>query len=182
MGTYYLSAYYNDDQQLLTGLGKLREAGIKIADVLTPFPVHGIDKVLGIRRSRISQVGFIAGAVGGISGFVFQAWVFTEAYPLNIGGKPFLAVPSFIPVTFECTVLFAAIAMVFAYLFRTKLGLGARHINYDEKITDDRFLVLVDIDNDPSETHVGHISSVLSEAGAMGVTLRNTDSEKNFTG
>jgi hypothetical protein len=182
MGTYYLSAYYTDDQQLLSGLKKLKEEGIRIADVLTPFPVHGIDKVLQIKRSRISRVGFVAGAIGGISGFVFQAWTFTRSYPLNIGGKPFLSVPSFIPVVFECTVLFAAIAMVFAYLFRTKLGFGAKHINYDERITDDRFLVLVDIDNNPSEANVGRISDKLSKAGAMGVTLRNTDNEKNFTG
>jgi hypothetical protein len=182
MGTYYISAYYRDDQQLISGLKRLREGGIKIADVLTPFPVHGIDKVLGIRRSHISRVGFIAGAIGGISGFVFQAWAFTVSYPLNIGGKPFFAIPSFVPVTFECTVLFAAIAMVFAYLFRTKLGFGAKHINYDERITDDRFLVLVDIDNNPSEANVSRISHLLSEAGAEGVTLRNTDNEKNYTG
>jgi len=182
MGTYYISAYYSDDGQLLTGLKKLRDAGIKIADVRTPFPVHGIDKVLSIRRSRISRVGFVAGAIGAVSGFVFQAWVFTESYPLNIGGKPFLAVPSFIPVTFECTVLFAAIAMVFAYLFRTRLGFGAKHINFDDRITDDRFLVLVDIDNDPSGSNVERISNKLSEAGAEGITLRNTDNEKNFTG
>jgi len=111
MGTYYISAYYNDDEQLLSGVEKLRSEGVKIADVLTPFPVHGLDKVLGYRRSRISRVGFIGGAIGAAAGFGFQAWIFAVDYPLNIGGKPYLAIPSFMPVTFECAVLFAALAM-----------------------------------------------------------------------
>ena len=182
MGTYYLSAYYEDEEELVTGLKKLLKEGVKIADVRTPFPVHGLDKVLGYRRSHISRVGFIAGAIGAISGFGFQAWVFTAAYPMNIGGKPHLATPSFIPVTFESTVLFAAVAMVFAYLYRTKLGFGAKHINYDERVTDDRFLVLVDVENDISESHLNEIRNKLSGAGAQGIMLRDTDNEKKYTG
>ena len=163
--TKYLSAYYPDEIELLEGIEYLKREGIKILDVLTPFPVHGLDKVLGYRRSWIPRVGFIGGAIGAFCGFIFQAWVFTRAYPLNIGGKPFLAVPSFIPVTFECTVLFAAFAMVFAFLFRSKLGLGAKSKIYDLKITDDKFVVVADIDNSTRE-EVDRMTALFTKTGA----------------
>ena len=108
----YIKAYYEDEENLLDGLKKLKEKGVEILDVLTPFPVHGLDHTLGYRRSWISRVGFIGGVIGGSSMFYFMTWIFTKNYPLNIGGKPFWSVPSFIPITFECTVLFAAISMV----------------------------------------------------------------------
>lgn len=167
----YIKAYYTDDDQLLSGLKNLRKKGIQILDVLTPFPVHGLDKVLGYRRSWIARVGFIGGAIGAASGFLFQAWVFTRGYPLNIGGKPFLAVPSFIPVTFECTVLFAAFAMVFAFLFRSKLGPGAKPIIHDERTTDDHFLVLVGMGDDVSDKNINSISNSLTETGAEGIAV-----------
>lgn len=169
----YIKAYYLDDDQLLKGIKNLKNKGIEILDVLTPFPVHGLDKLLGYRRSWIARVGFVGGAIGAASGFLFQTWVFTRAYPLNIGGKPFLAAPSFIPVTFECTVLFAAFAMVFAFLFRSKLGLGAKPVIHDEKVTDDRFLVLVGMGDDASEKNVSNISKSLKDSGAEGITIKD---------
>lgn len=161
----YISACYSDESELLTGLAALKEKGIKILDVLTPFPVHGLDKVLGYRRSWLPRVGFIGGAIGAASGFIFQTWVFTRAYPLDIGGKPFFAVPSFIPVTFECTVLFAAFAMVFAFLFRSKLGLGADNKIYDLRITDDRFVIITGIENSTDE-EIKKVSELVKGTGA----------------
>jgi hypothetical protein len=167
----YISGYYDDDETLLSGLKQLKQNGVKIVDVLTPFPVHGLDTVLGYRRSWIARVGFIGGAVGAVSGFVFQTWVFTEAYPLVIGGKPYFAVPSFIPVTFECAVLFAAFAMVFAFLFRSHLGLGAENMIHDERITDDRFVVLASPSTDTEES-IHELQSQLQAAGVSGITVK----------
>lgn len=177
----YIKAHYTDDDDLLKGIKSLKKEGVNILDVLTPFPVHGLDKALGYRRSWIARVGFIGGAIGAITGFLFQAWVFTKAYPMNIGGKPFFAVPSFIPVTFELTVLFAALAMVFAFLFRSKLGPGADPIIHDERITDDRFVILVGLGGDASETNVSKLSKALSSAGAEGVTVKDdVELSKNY--
>jgi hypothetical protein len=177
----YIKAYYLDDNQLLKGLKNLKKKGFQILDVLTPFPVHGLDKVLGYRRSWIARVGFIGGAIGAASGFLFQTWVFTKDYPLNFGGKPFFAVPSFIPVTFECTVLFAAFAMVFAFLIRSKLGPGAKPFIHDERTTDDRFLVLVGMGKDESEKNVTEIKKSLKESGAEGIALKDdVQISKNF--
>lgn len=163
--TKYLSACYPDETDLMEGIKTLKQEGIEILDVLTPFPVHGLDKVLGFRRSWIPRVGFIGGAIGGFLGFIFQAWVFDRAYPLNIGGKPFFAIPSFIPVTFECAVLFAAFAMVFAFLFRSKLGLGAKNKIYDLKITDDNFVVVADIHGSTRE-EINSMTELFKKTGA----------------
>ncbi|NBC83304.1 MAG: DUF3341 domain-containing protein [Bacteroidetes bacterium] len=167
----YITAYYLDDDDLMKSVKHIREKGLSINDVLTPFPVHGLDKLLGHRRSYLPQVGFIGGAIGAICGFYFQYWIFTEAYPLNFGGKPFASIPSFIPVTFECTVLFAAFSMFFAFLIRSGLGLGAQAKIHDEKVTDDRFMVIIPIDESNRQDSINHIEAVLNETGAKEVKV-----------
>lgn len=169
MNKSYFTAYYTDDDELLKGVRQLKEKGVEIIDVMTPFPVHGLDKAIGLRRSRLSRVAFVGGAVGALIGFFFQAWVFTVAYPLNFGGKPYLAVPSFMPVTFEVAVLFAAFSIVFAYLIYFKLTPGAKPIIHDERSTDDHFLVVVKA-GEPGESV--NIERALSEAGAEGIILK----------
>lgn len=168
----YITAYYLDEEKLLRGLKQVKAKGFKIADVLSPFPVHGIDKVLGLRRSRLTRVAFIGGAVGAIVGFGFQAWVFTQAYPINFGGKPFFAAPSFIPVAFETTVLFAAFSMVFAFLIVSKLLPGNDPVIHDERVTDDHFLVIIDVADDSSADEIKNIEKALQEAGAEGIKYK----------
>jgi hypothetical protein len=138
---------FDDEVPLLEAVRVLRDKEI-ITDVLSPFPVHGLDEALSIRRSGIPVGGFIFGALGAILAFGFQAWVFTVSYPLIIGGKPFFSVPTFIPITFEMTVLFAGLSMVAALLIRSKLKPDIRFQPVDERITDDRFVILVDTKND----------------------------------
>lgn len=167
----YLTAYYLDEEDLLKGLKKIKSKGVEVSDVLTPFPVHGLDKVLGLRRSRLSIVAFAGGAIGATLGFIFQAWVFTRAYPINFGGKPYFAVPSFMPVTFELAVLFAAFSMVFAFLISNNLGPGSKNVIHDEQITDDRFLLVVKMDEEDDEK-VKAVEIILSDAGAQGITLK----------
>jgi Protein of unknown function (DUF3341) len=140
----YISIVFDDEVPLLQAVRKLRDNNEIIKDVLSPFPVHGLDEALAIRRSRIPVVGFIFGALGAILAFGFQAWVFTVSYPLIIGGKPFFSAPTFIPITFECTVLFAGLSMVAALLIRSGLKPEIIFTPVDERITDDRFVILVE--------------------------------------
>jgi hypothetical protein len=156
-----ISIYFDDEVPLLQAVRKLRESKEIITDVLSPFPVHGLDEALSIKRSRIPIVGFIFGALGAILAFGFQAWVFTVSYPLIIGGKPFFSVPAFIPITFEVTVLFAGLSMVAALLIRSKLKPDIRFEPVDERITDDRFVILIDAVNE--ETTLKRVRSLLSE-------------------
>ena len=160
----YISAYYLDEVDLLSGIKKMQENNVKVLDAFTPFPVHGLDKVLGIRRSWLPRVGFIGGTIGALSGFFFQMWVFTEGYQMNIGGKPLMAIPSFIPVTFECAVLFAAFSMVFAFFIRSGLGLGAENKIYDVKSTDNHFVVVAGYEENES-------AAVKEKMEAAGATI-----------
>ena len=121
----------------------------------------------------LPKVAFIGGLIGGSLGLLFQIWVFTQAWPLNIGGKPHLALPSFIPVTFEMTVLFAAFAMGIAFLLRSNLGPGSIPDILDEGVTDDHFqIILSEKNNKISETE---LAEALSATGALDVKQVNTE-------
>ncbi len=163
-----ISGYYDKESSLLDAVKTLKEQKIKIKDVFSPYPVHGLDRALGLQRSLLPRIAFIGGAIGAIVGFLFQVWVFTRAYPLNIGGKPLLAAPSFVPVAFESAILFAAFAIVIAYLVRSNLGLGAKNKIYNERATDDRFVVVLDTSaNNKAESE--NIKIQFEKTGAMEV-------------
>ncbi len=169
----YISAYFTDEENLLRASQTLIEKDIAILDVLTPFPVHGLDKILGLKESKIPTVGFIAGAIGTISAFGFQTWAFVVDYPLFIGGKPHFSIPAFIPITFEITILFAALAMVFAFLFRSHLGFGAKNKIHDERITDDRFLIIIDANE--TEEHYNNVKTILEKEDAHDIQLKENN-------
>jgi len=158
--TNYITISFDDEVPLLKAVKKLRENKEIIKDVLSPFPVHGLDEALSMKRTRIPVVGFIFGALGSALAFGFQAWVFTVSYPLIIGGKPFFSVPTFVPITFEVTVLFAGLSMVAALLIRSRLKPEITFTTIDARITDDRFVILVDTpDNDASLERVKSLMS-----------------------
>jgi hypothetical protein len=170
----YISAYFEDEENLLRATKDLREKKVSIQDVLTPFPVHGLDHALGYKRSNIPTVGFISGAIGAMVAFGFQAWAFIVDYPLFIGGKPHFAIPSFIPITFELTVLFAAFGMVFAFLIKSKLGPGAKNVIHDERITDDRFVMIIDLENSGDQDEL--VKTILQNEDAQEIKLKEVDS------
>ena len=157
----YISIIFDDEGPLLQAVKKLRKSNETIIDVLSPFPVHGLDEALSIKRTRIPIGGFILGLIGAITAFGFQAWVFTVSYPLIIGGKPFFAAPAFIPITFEVTVLFGGVAMVVALFVRSKLKPEISFDPIDERATDDRFIILIEPGDE--NTKVERVRSVLSE-------------------
>lgn len=161
--------HFTDEHDLLHGIQELQEKGIQIEDVRTPFPVHGLDGILKLRRSHLPKVAFLAGVVGAVVGMGFQVWVFTKGWPINFGGKPFMSIPSFIPVTFELTVLFAAYTMGISFLVRSKLGPGQIPDILDELVTDDHFqIILSEKTNTLSDEE---LSKALSDTGALDVKL-----------
>ena len=157
----YITVIFDDEVPLLQAVERIQEKNKRIIDVLTPFPIHGLDKALRMKRTRIPVGGFICGAAGGLLGFLFQAWIFTIDYPLVFGGKPYLSVPSFIPVTFELTVLFTAVGVVGALLIRSRLKPTKKFEPINDRITDDRFVILVDADENMDSTR-NSLKSLLS--------------------
>lgn len=163
--------HFTDELDLLAGVKELQNKGVVIEDVRTPFPIHGLDKILKYKRSQLPKVAFLAGLIGGTLGMLFQVWVFTKGLPLNIGGKPFLSFPSLIPVTFELTVLFAAYVMGIVFLIRSNLGPGSIPDILDEEVTDDHFqIILTDKNNQLSDTE---LVKMLKATGALDVKQVN---------
>ena len=174
MGTVVFG-HFTDELDLMNAVKELQKKGIRIADVRTPFPVHGLDTELKLPRSGLPKIAFIAGVIGGILGLLFQIWVFTKGWPLNIGGKPFLALPSFVPVTFELTVLFATFAMGFAFLIRSNLGPGNQPDILDENVTDHHFqIILSSASNSLSEAE---LAEALAATGALDVKQKNVKND-----
>jgi hypothetical protein len=99
-------------QDLVTAIEKVREEGYTKLDAYTPFPIEEAWEALGHHKSPVPLIVLIGGMVGGLSGFFLQYWVSVIEYPLNVGGRPLNSWPSFIPVTFECTILGAVLAAV----------------------------------------------------------------------
>lgn len=110
---YGLVAEFDSGDKILAAARRATEEGYKKVEAYTPFPIHGMDEALKFKDARLAWMIFIAGIAGAIGGFMLQVWVSTVAYPMNVGGKPDISWPNFIPVTFECGVLFASLTAVF---------------------------------------------------------------------
>lgn len=160
-----LCGIFDDEKKVIAAVRAAEAAKIPVHDVYTPFAVHGLDEAMGIRRSRLPWVCLVVGGLAGMFALGFQSWALAVSWPLNIGGKPFLAIPAFVPVTFEMTVLLGGLATVAAFLARCGLFPGKRARSPDPRVTDDRFLLAVarrDASIDPVA-----VRRFLSEHGAV---------------
>lgn len=145
-----LYATYDDDHKLLEGAKTLTGKGVYISDVFSPFPIHGIDPVIGIKRTRLAICAFIYGITGAIVALLGFWYFMVFDWPMNIGGKPnfslFQNLPAFIPVTFEFTVLCAAHGMAITYLLRNWTLPGVEARNPFPYTTDDKFVMEIHSD------------------------------------
>jgi len=135
---------YDDEEIMMEAIKKANAEHMDIYDVYTPFPVHGLDPLLGLEESRLHIAGFVYGSLGTLTAFLGMSWVFTKNWPVIFGGKPYWSVPAFIPITFELTVLFAAIGMVVTFYTVCGLGPGVTNPYLDARITDDKFCIAFD--------------------------------------
>lgn len=136
-----LFGLYDDEEVLLSAVKKAKEEHLDIMDVYTPFPVHGLDPILGLAESRLHIAGFIYGAIGTLTAFLFMTWVFTRDWPIIFGGKPYFSLPAFVPIMFELTVLFSAVGMVITFYTVCGLWPGSKTIRLHDRITDDKFCI-----------------------------------------
>ncbi|MGO9096474.1 MAG: DUF3341 domain-containing protein [Bryobacteraceae bacterium] len=113
---YGLLAEFEEPETLLEAARRAYEAGYRKLDAYSPFPLEGLAESIGARRTRVSLIVLMGGILGCLTGFGLQYWISVIDYPLNVGGRPYNSWPSFIPVTFELTVLFAATAAVVGML------------------------------------------------------------------
>ena len=111
-----LMAEFDDPASLVDAAHRAHDAGYRRMDAYSPFPIEELHEALGSHHTRLPLIVLIGGLTGCIGGYLMQYWISVIAYPMNIGGKPLHSWPAFIPVTFECTILAAALSCVFGML------------------------------------------------------------------
>jgi|SRR5690242_1428067 hypothetical protein len=138
----YTAAYFENEDDLICGASAARRAGFEIHDAYTPFPVHGLDRAVGLPSSKLTWIAFVGGAVGLIFALTLQVWTSAYDWPLNVGGKPFNSFPLFIPVAFELTVLFSGLIAIGVLFARHRMWLFSKRRVF-ERVTDDRFVLVL---------------------------------------
>lgn len=140
----FLLGTFEREKDILEATKAVRADGMTIADVYTPYAVHGLDQAMGLRPSRLPWICFALGLVGAGVKVWFEFWTTAVSWPINVGGKPWNSLPAFIPVTFEVMVLFAGVGTVIAFLIGRRLLPGRAAKLPIAGVTDDRFALIIE--------------------------------------
>lgn len=163
-------AIYTDDDVLMSAVKKVKAERYHIEEIYTPFPVHGLDKAMGLAPTRIAITAFMYGLVGLTVAIVMMNFIMIEDWPQNIGGKPSFSyienMPAFVPIMFELTVFFAAHLMVITFYLRSRMWPFKNAENPDPRTTDDHFLMEIAVDGNEKE-----LESLLKGTGAVEINL-----------
>lgn len=166
----FIIGIYDDEDVVIRAVGQIRKSGIGIHEVYTPYPVHGLGHALGYKRSRLPIAAFVFGLVGLSLALLMQIWMMGYDWPMIIGGKDYVPLPSFIPATFEMTVLFAALGMVGIFMIISDLKPHKKPRIFDIRSTDDKMVVAIDLYMNKKSQE--EIRSTLEETGALEVFRR----------
>lgn len=167
----FIVGVFEDEDVLLKAVESVRTKGVKIHEVFTPFPVHGLDEVLGYRRSRLPIAAFMFGITGTFLAISTQIWMMGYDWPMIIGGKNFVSLPPFIPVTFEFTVLLASFGMVGTFLVVSDMKPYKWPRTYDIRSTDDKLVMAIDLAS--NKFGKDEITALLKDAGATEINEKN---------
>lgn len=170
MAEKVIYAMYDDDDVLKDGAKKLVAKGVKISEVFSPFPIHGIDPIIGIKNTRLGIMAFLYGLTGLLMATIGMKYFMIDDWPMNIGGKPNSSymdnMLAFIPITFEFTVLCAAHGMAITYLLRNKTLPGMPAQNPDPRTTDDKFVIEIRLSENDKFTSE-ELEGMLKETGLI---------------
>ncbi|MFY7733718.1 MAG: DUF3341 domain-containing protein [Bacteroidia bacterium] len=161
---------YNDPDHIYDTTKKLIHDGYRVRDVYSPFAIHGMDRVLGIKRSRLTVAAFCFAMTGIVLALTLQTYASYFDWQMNVGGKPSLHIPTYIPITFELAILCTAFGMVGCFFAVNKMVWGKNADIIDIRVTDDLFVVAIDII--PNKTDVAELSSILKNNGAIEIRER----------
>ncbi len=168
---FFTVGIFDDDDIVLKAAKDIQAAGVKIFEVYSPFAVHGMEHALGYKRTRLPRAAFVFGLMGTTLALTMLYWMMGYDWPMIIGGKNFAALPPFIPVTFEITVLLSAHGLVLTFLIVADLKPFKNPRIFDKRCTHDKHVMAIDLaDNKLSKEE---INSLLSSFGASEVLDKN---------
>lgn len=161
---------YDDDEVLKNSAQKLVAKGVKIAEVFSPFPIHGIDPIIGVKNTRLGIMAFLYGLTGLTLATIGMRFFMITDWPMNIGGKPNFSylenMLAFVPISFEFTVMCAAHGMAITYLLRNKTLPGMPAQNPDPRTTDDKFVMEIRL-SDNHNISEADLDGMLQEIGFL---------------
>lgn len=163
---------FKDEDVLFPAVKKVRVAGYKIHDVYTPFPIHGLDHALGLRETSLHTAGFIYGITGTSTALGCISWILVKDWPINFGGKPHFALPAWIPITFELTVLFAAVGMVLTFCYLCQLAPFLKKHTFHDRATDDTFVMVIEC---TAKTNEEDLKGFLQSIGAQEINTQEAE-------
>ncbi len=170
MSDKVLYVMYDDDEVLKNSAKQLVAKGVKISEVFSPFPIHGIDPIIGIKNTRLGIMAFLYGLIGLTLATVGMRYFMIVDWPMNIGGKPNFSylenMLAFVPITFEFTVMCAAHGMAITYLLRNKTLPGMPAQNPDPRTTDDKFVMEIRLSENTKVTEA-ELDGMLQEIGYL---------------
>jgi hypothetical protein len=170
MANKVIQALYNDDDVLMLAVKKVKAAKYHIEEVYCPFPVHGLDKAIGLAPTRLAITAFMYGLVGLAVSITMMNYIMIEDWPQDIGGKPSFSylenMPAFVPIMFELTVFFAAHLMVITFYMRSRLWPFKKAENPDVRTTDDLFLMEIEIHDNEADLY-----ALLAETGPVEIKV-----------
>lgn len=165
-------AGFDREDLLLSAVTQARKRGYPMADVFTPYPVHGMDEALGVRPTRLGILCFVLGAAGAGMAWALQYWTHSVDWRVNVGGRPFNAWPAYVPVAFEVMILMAGLGTVLAFFAASRLHPGKRALPPEPRATDDRFIVVVEGRDAAVDTAA--VADFLRRHGAVSVEEQET--------
>lgn len=169
-GTYGLMAEFDDVNSAVAAARKVYQAGYRRINAYSPYPVEELSEAIGFHKNWVPFVVFVGGLVGCLGGFALEYWTAAYAYPINVGGRPFLSMPAYIPIMFECTILFASLSAVIGMFAMNRLPQPYHpvfNVPSFHRATTDRFFVCIKAD-DPKYDHDG-TRAFLASLGAREV-------------
>lgn len=171
-----IHAIYTDDDVLMAAVKKLREEKHHIEEIFTPFPVHGLDKAMGLAPTRLAITAFMYGVLGLVVSIVLMNYIMIEDWPQDIGGKPSFSYiensPAFVPIMFELTVFFSAHLMVITFFLRSRMWPFKKAENPDPRTTDDHFLMEIAVNNNEES-----LAELLKQTGAVEINIVDKDED-----
>lgn len=169
---YGVVAEFDSPEELFSAGKKARAAGYKELEAYTPFPLHGLSDVLGFKDEKVPWIVFGGGLMGASCGFLLQYYTSVIDYPMNVGGKPLNSLPMFFPVTYECTILFAAFGAVLGMFALNRLP-EPYHAAFNtpnfERASQDKFFLAIEA-KDPQFDEV-ETKSFMETMNANNVSL-----------